>query len=570
MQSLIQSRTTLSTRQLLLSVTVFAVISWSRLLWLSTELIDHEVISDEESLNLPHYQKDDRHNFPAGSTLNVSSILRTLDPNNAWEYPEIDVVYTWVNGSIPEWQKLKEEYRIRFIAELENKTVNQVQEEDKIDGHDNGPNRMNRYADHGELKYSMRSVLKHAPWVRKIYLITADGKGPDWLDASHPKIRLVSHEEIFDDPSNLPVFNSRPIELSLHNIPDVSDYFLYFNDDFFLGLPIDQSEFLPDWPNSGSQRVFLDFYNLPDCNDHCQFEMLGNGICDDACKTPACNWDFGDCGIKVREEGRKKVVEDKNYTRNNGVMLEANLYTDGVFNREVGISPIGKRKPVAHIPYFINKRLLNDVFQRFSKQRQNMMKHRFRHVEHFQMPFFYYHYFLSQKVYAPSMKQIWRAALTTTKNNEDFLFGNLLDPDNHYQKAKQDLIASTHSFKVLKDCAKELIEAEQPEQMSQEFIMKCNAAVESLYSDYQIRLPFDELSIVSKEELSKIYYLQKIVGRSKAKVKPLRRLEEPMKKPRKFICYEDEVYDGVNPVIDAKYLEVFTAMYPDSSPFEKF
>ena len=359
----------LSIRQLFLGISVIAAISWLHLLWFSVEyggaittaggsnFLSHPTISNSNNC-ISSWSNSKSFN------LNISSILHTLDPKEGWDYPEIDAVYTWVDGSKPEWQKLKEKYRLRFVAELENKTVEQVQEEDKVEGLDVSPNRVNRYADHGELKYSMRSILKHAPWVRKIYLVTVDGKGPDWLDPFHPKIHIVSHSDIFADRSKLPVFSSRAIEASLHNIPGISDYFLYFNDDFFLGLPIDQSEFLPDWPNSGSQRVFYDFWNFPDCNEGCKFKMLGNGQCDEVCKTPQCNWDFGDCGIRVREEGMKKLVEDRkhaNYTRNSGFMKEASRFMEGIFNREVGISPTGASSPLAHIPYLINKRLWSNL-----------------------------------------------------------------------------------------------------------------------------------------------------------------------------------------------------------------
>lgn len=153
----------------------------------------------------------------------VSSILQALDPKEKWEYPEIDVVYTWVDGSKAEWLKLKNEYRVKFIAELENKSIEQVKREDKIKHLDKSPNRGNRYKDHQELRYSIRSVMKHAPWVRNIYLVTHDGKSPSWLNVSHPKIKMVSHPAIFSNHSYLPTFSSRPIEASLPNIPGISE-----------------------------------------------------------------------------------------------------------------------------------------------------------------------------------------------------------------------------------------------------------------------------------------------------------------------------------------------------------
>ena len=39
-------------------------------------------------------------------------------------------------------------------------------------------------------------------------------------------------------------FNSLSLESYLHHIPDLSDYFIYFNDDFFVNQSIDKSTFI--------------------------------------------------------------------------------------------------------------------------------------------------------------------------------------------------------------------------------------------------------------------------------------------------------------------------------------
>ena len=70
----------------------------------------------------------------------------------------------------------------------------------------------NKFRDWHELLFSMRSVYQYAPWVRTIFIVTA-GQTPNWL-AEHPgpRVRIVHHNEIFDDPdSQLPTFNSLAI-----------------------------------------------------------------------------------------------------------------------------------------------------------------------------------------------------------------------------------------------------------------------------------------------------------------------------------------------------------------------
>lgn len=126
----------------------------------------------------------------------------------------VDLVYTWVNGNDPVW----------------------VKKRNALSGGDSdnsGKDCIGRYADNEELRYSLRSVEMYAPWIRKIFIIT-DNQIPLWLDTSNPMIRIVDHREILPADA-LPTFNSTVIEHALHNIPDLSEHFLYANDDMFFG-----------------------------------------------------------------------------------------------------------------------------------------------------------------------------------------------------------------------------------------------------------------------------------------------------------------------------------------------
>lgn len=44
----------------------------------------------------------------------------------------------------------------------------------------------------------------------------------------------VNHDTLFPNLSHLPSFNSNAIELQLHNIEGLSEYFIYLNDDFYI------------------------------------------------------------------------------------------------------------------------------------------------------------------------------------------------------------------------------------------------------------------------------------------------------------------------------------------------
>ncbi|MEU3457902.1 stealth family protein [Micromonospora sp. NPDC006766] len=134
----------------------------------------------------------------------------------------IDVVYTWVDGTDPAWLRRRAEAAgTPYHAESANAA---------------------RFLSRDELRYSLRSLHTYAPWVRTVYLVT-DDQVPPWLDPSAPGLRVVSHREIFDDPSVLPTFNSHAIESQLHHIDGLSEHFLYFNDDVFLGRDVTPRDF---------------------------------------------------------------------------------------------------------------------------------------------------------------------------------------------------------------------------------------------------------------------------------------------------------------------------------------
>ncbi|MFD7918215.1 stealth family protein [Streptomyces sp. NPDC059740] len=134
----------------------------------------------------------------------------------------VDVVYTWVDGSDPQWLRRRAAYS---GAGYHEEAANAA-----------------RYLSRDELRYSLRSLHLYAPWVRNVYLVTDDQR-PSWLDTAHPRIRVVSHKEIFTDPDSLPTYNSHAIESQLHHIPGLSEHFLYFNDDVLLGREVVPGDF---------------------------------------------------------------------------------------------------------------------------------------------------------------------------------------------------------------------------------------------------------------------------------------------------------------------------------------
>lgn len=138
---------------------------------------------------------------------------------------DIDFVITWVDMNDPKW---KESFA-KYSGKIDNSKNNMTEA---------------RFRDHGLLRYWFRGVEKFAPWVRRVYFVTA-GQKPEWLNPSHPKLHLVNHEDYI--PSKfLPVFNSSLIEIYLHKIPGIADRFVYFNDDFFIINHLKEERFYKD------------------------------------------------------------------------------------------------------------------------------------------------------------------------------------------------------------------------------------------------------------------------------------------------------------------------------------
>ena len=50
-----------------------------------------------------------------------------------------------------------------------------------------------RFEDNEELRYSLRSLERFAPWVRHIYIVT-NGQLPYWLNLENPRVTIVTHE----------------------------------------------------------------------------------------------------------------------------------------------------------------------------------------------------------------------------------------------------------------------------------------------------------------------------------------------------------------------------------------
>lgn len=126
---------------------------------------------------------------------------------------KIDFVLLWNDNLDSEWQENYRKYSVPHEGNIPA-----------------------RFRDWGWLRYWFRGVEKYAPWVNKIFIVSACNP-PTWLNTENEKIVWVKHED-FIPKEFLPTFNSRTIEFHLHHIKGLSEHFVNFNDDMFLNAPV--------------------------------------------------------------------------------------------------------------------------------------------------------------------------------------------------------------------------------------------------------------------------------------------------------------------------------------------
>ena len=153
---------------------------------------------------------------------------------NSTKHP-IDVVITWVNGDDKEHKAKRKAYTT---------DQNETSRED-IGGE-------TRFRSVGEIAYCVASINKFAPYVRKIFIVT-DDQNPmieEFINSQYPNaipMEIVSHKTLFRGYEEyLPVFNSLAIETMLWRIPDLSEHYVYMNDDVMLVTPTTEETFFQD------------------------------------------------------------------------------------------------------------------------------------------------------------------------------------------------------------------------------------------------------------------------------------------------------------------------------------
>ena len=292
----------------------------------------------------------------------------------------VDAVITWVNGNDKNWQEKINAYsesKINFSSK----------------------NHLKRYNSIGEIDIAIKSIIKFAPFIKNIFLVT-DNQSPESFDSLKSlaqkkgiTLKLVDHKTIFKGfEEYLPTFNSPSIETMLFNIPNLSEHFIMFNDDTFIMRKVSIKDFFINeepiirgiWQPFNENRPLRKAYQEI-------LSLLGKPV-------KKNKYSFK----KLQQSSAKLALMDK-YVRR------------------------------FHTPVCVRKSTLSNFFKEDTLIRQNI-QHRFRNEsqflisslsEHLEIKNNTYHYRNnSQLTYFRSYKNLWltRLKLKRFKNNPNKLF----------------------------------------------------------------------------------------------------------------------------------------------------
>lgn len=239
---------------------------------------------------------------------------------NFAQLKKVAVVYTWVNGSEPCYNTRRRRAGL-------------------------SPGGSSRDKEMGELKYSIRSLLKFAPWLEGPIYIVTPGQIPDWLDVSNPRIKVIDQDELLPkDRVALPNFDTNVIEQFLHKIPGITDTFIHMNDDYlFVKLVAPQRFFTCD----GGLRFLTEINHIRHVKGTKSNAWLAS-------------------------------------VRNTVQLMDKTYGGEHVYNF------------LKHAPFVYSKRAFEKIHEKFNTELQAMQSHQLRHYDDLNMPLLH-HIYMSEE-----------------------------------------------------------------------------------------------------------------------------------------------------------------------------
>ena len=167
----------------------------------------------------PHSPAKEKHEF----SLTTATADSTGDERS---FP-VDAVFTWVDPHDLKWRQDKA----------------MVGEEEEV----RAPTAP--CGNYSELYFALHGAVKHMQFLRQVFIVTQRPQTPNLsgLKKWNPFLtfHIVHHDE-FIPARYLPTYNSICIESWLHQIPGLSEHFIYLNDDFIVASPVHASQFFTE------------------------------------------------------------------------------------------------------------------------------------------------------------------------------------------------------------------------------------------------------------------------------------------------------------------------------------
>eukprot|EP00164_Ancoracysta_twista_P004729 GFYU01006403.1.p1 GENE.GFYU01006403.1~~GFYU01006403.1.p1 ORF type:complete len:416 (-),score=108.49 GFYU01006403.1:128-1375(-) len=288
-----------------------------------------------------------RESAPAKKDTSESCSVDSLTRNAT-----VDVVFTWVNQSDCDWFKVAKKYGA-VSGECPTKPSDNL---------------------YGEIRYGLRALEKSTFFkqINKIYVVHSPYHGPPtFLKKDHPKLKFVTHKDIFAE--GVDSFNSFGIYSRLHKIPGLKNYYIAFDDDYFVG-----------------KHAHLDhFYDWQEMKP---FFMMAS-------------WTVEPKHSESGEEWAKSMA-------NNSIKL----------NHLFGPR---ERKAELHIPFMYVRCVVEQLEWLFDKEFKETMRHPMRNSEDINLPFFYQNYLIDTK----------RATFRTSEGKDNIYME--LHAGNSHEKVNQ-------------------------------------------------------------------------------------------------------------------------------------
>ena len=151
---------------------------------------------------------------------------------------------------------------------------NDINWKTEFDKYYNGETDLKRFNRLDLLNQVIKSIYKFVDFeLGNIYIVVSNKSEIDNSITQQYNVKIVEHKEFIPE-KYLPTFNSSTIDLFLYRIPNLSEKFIYFNDDVLLINHLSENEF---YTNDNIPKLFVEKWNKS-FNNFTEFDKMIKNI----------------------------------------------------------------------------------------------------------------------------------------------------------------------------------------------------------------------------------------------------------------------------------------------------